>query len=188
MAFQCCELMWLIAFAFASRPFFPFFFLSISLFPCLRSGFLIHPAHCFLPLVLLLHPLFPLGPSLPFTHPHPLLHRGNATESLWFKLAHADPTALARAQHTAKTSSASLLWGDHRAAEDACGGTEDSCLYISSGRGRDMLGQRPFSWHNTPCTETSIANHGNSLEASHMDCHLHCGCVQLSWLHVPVTR
>lgn len=73
-------------------------------------------------------------------------------------------------------------------AEDACGGTEDSCLYISGGRERDMLGQRPSSCHNTPCTETSVANYGNRLEASHVDSHLHRSPLQLSGLHVPVAR
>lgn len=176
----------LIAAALTSCPLLPFFFLSISLLPSLRSG--IPCSHCFLPGVLLLPPLFPLCPSLPFTHPHPLPHRGDATQSLRFELAHGDPAALARAQRAAETPSASLPWGEHGAAEDACRGTEDSCLYISSGRGRDMLGQHPLSWHITPSTETSIANHGNSLEASHVDCHLHCSSVQLPRLHLPVPR
>lgn len=175
---------------FASHPFLPFLFPFFHLpLPFPRAGLSSFTQHAvFPPRILLLQPWFPLCQPLPFTHPHPLLCRGDATESLRFELAHADPAALARAQHAAKTPSVSLLGGEHGAAEDACGGTEDSCLDISGGRGRDMLGQRPFSWHNTPCTETSSANHGNSLEASHVDCHLHCGCLRLSRLHVPVTR
>ncbi|EMP33535.1 A disintegrin and metalloproteinase with thrombospondin motifs 10 [Chelonia mydas] len=51
-----------------------------------------------------------------------------------------------------------------------------------------MLGQSPLGWYNAPCAETSIANHGNSLEASDMDSHLHHSGVRLSRLQIPVTR
>lgn len=168
--------------AFASHPFLFLFLPSfISSFPSsLMSGFPRSPSAPLSPLCLSAVLCFPVSR---FAHPHSLPRRGDATGSLRRGLAHADRSTANRG-----TPSASLLWGEHGAAEDACGGTEDSCLYVRGGRGRDMLGQRPLSWHNTPCAETSVANHGNSLEAPHVDCHLHRGSVQLPRRHVPVTR
>lgn len=128
-----CELARLIAFVFASHPFLPFLFPFFHLpLPFPKAGLSSLTRHAVFPLVSFSSiPCFPsagLSPSL-----IPTLCRGDATESLQFELAHADPAALARAQHAAKTLLVSLLGGEHGAAEDACGGTEDSCLDISGG-------------------------------------------------------
>lgn len=171
MAFHCCELMHICFPSFPLSSCLSFLPLFSSFPSSRRSGFPHSPSTPFSPSCLSPILCFPISP---LAHPPSLLCRGDATDSLRLELAHADPSTANR-----RTSLASLLWGEHGAAKDACGGTEDSCLDIRGGRGRDMLGQRPLSRHNTPCTETSVANHGNSLEASHMDCHLHRGSVQL---------